>query len=212
MGGYLVEDQLGMDWLCFLCKAQVQNPKTCIPEASALPLSIPLPPGHAATGTQHACKTETILMVWPTDAYRRRFFLQPWGLYLIAEAGCIQSLRVDVLAGIITLEFEEPDMLLNSQNRLRVEQTSELEQHQQIGACILADSIIIGSNLHNCSDRLDINQLEHHEARKSDELTAAAARLLIRKQSVESSDKESIHGSQSTSTRTLMVMIYDRTL
>ena len=149
-------------------------------------------------------------MVWPTDAYRRRIFLQPWGLYLIAEAGCFHSLRIDVLAGIITVNFEEPDMLLNSQNRLRVEQTSELEQHQQMGVCVLATPLMIGSNLHHCVDRLDVDhdQLEHHEALKSDGLAAAAARLLMQSGESRIIIKESIHRSHSASAQILTVNLF----
>ena len=147
MGAYLVQDQLGLEWLCFLCKAQSQESNDCgdTPEASAV---APVPmnaSASTATAGQHACKTETTLIVWPTDAYRRRTFLQPWGLYLIAEAGYLESLQIDMSAGTIIVIFEEPDMVLNSQNRLRVEQTSELERHQNLALCVLADPFGVAS-------------------------------------------------------------------
>ena len=155
-----MQDQLGMDWLCFLCKAQIQESKGCrdTPEASA---AAPFPvktSAFAATVGQHACNRETVLIVWPTDAYRRRIFLQPWGLYLVAEAGCLESLQIDVSAGIITVMFEEPDMLLSSQNRLRVEQTSELDHHQQTGVCVSGDPSGVASNLNRCSEKSDTKQ------------------------------------------------------
>ena len=179
MGAYLVRDHLGLEWLCFLCTAQVQEPRDCreTPEASFSTPSTRNSNGSAAPVRLHSCKAETTLVVGPRDAYRRRIFLQPWGLYLFAEAGCIHSLRISVLAGIITVTFEEPDMLLNTRNRLRLEQTSELEHHQDMSMCLLEQISRVDSNLQPCIERFDPNQ-ENDESGRS--AGVAAARHLMR--------------------------------
>ena len=64
-------------------------------------------------------------------------FLQPWGLYLIAEAGYLESLHIDAAAGVINVTFEAADQHLNSMNKLRVEQPSELQHHQNVCMCVL---------------------------------------------------------------------------
>ena len=173
-----MQDQLGTNWLCFLCKAQIQESKDCrdTPDASAV---APFPmntSASAATAGQHSCRTEATLIVWPIDAYRRRIFLQPWGLYLTAEAGYLHFLRIDVSAGIITVMFEEPDMLLNSQSRLRVEQTSELEHHQTITLCVVTDPSGVASNLNFCREGLEIKQQQHGSGQRTG---PAAARHLM---------------------------------
>ena len=151
-----MQASLGQKWLCFLCTADVQaKPKDCRgpAEAASQALSILASNESAATARSNPCKAETTLLLRPKDAYRRRIFLQPWGLYLVAEAGCFQSLQISMLTGIIQVTFEEPDMLLNSRSRLRIEQTSELEHHLNMSICLLDNLVGIDSNLQHCSDR-----------------------------------------------------------
>ena len=64
-------------------------------------------------------------------------FLQPWGLYLIAEAGYLESLHIDAAAGVINVTFGAADQHLSSMNKLRVEQPSELQHHQNVCMCVL---------------------------------------------------------------------------
>ena len=139
MGGYLVQDHLGMDWLCFLCRIEVRANNACSQgaETSGMIATAPSASGAAVSSGQHECKKNTTLAMWPTDAYRRRVFLQPWGLYLIAEAGYLESLHIDALAGVINVTFGAADEHLISTNKLRVERPSELQHHQNVCICVL---------------------------------------------------------------------------
>ena len=139
MGAYLVQDHLGMEWLCFLCRIEVRVNNACSQRADThgMTASAPGAPGADVSSGHYACTQNMSLAMWPTDAYRRRAFLQPWGVYLIAEAGFLQSLQIDVSAGVIVVAFEVADQHLNSVNKLRVEQPSELEHHQNMSICVL---------------------------------------------------------------------------
>lgn len=72
----------------------------------------------------------------PTDAYCRRVYLQPWGLYLISEGGTFQSFHIDASAGLIKVTFEASAGQFRSHNRLRVERPSVLESHQSFHVCV----------------------------------------------------------------------------
>ena len=170
MGSYLVQDQLGMGWLCFMCRADIQEHGACTGRQAQLGTG-------TLTASELAAKAVP-LVVWPTDAYRRRVFLQPWGLFLIAEAGYIQSLQIDVQEGIIKVMFEEPDRILNSLNKLRVERPSELEHHQNTSMCVLSAPPGIGSNLRMCNDMLEL-QVKHVRAESRSEKPVAAERHLL---------------------------------
>lgn len=178
MGSYLVQDQLGMDWLCFMCKADVQEHWACTGRRAELGTGSLAASDLAAKAVPTPCEGGPRLVVWPTDAFRRRVFLQPWGLYLIAEAGYLQSLQIDVQEGLIKVMFEEPDGVLNSLNKLRVERPSELERHQKISTCVLSAPQGIGSNLRMCNDMLEPHT-KYIRAESRGEQAAAAERHLL---------------------------------
>ena len=133
MGAYLVQGHLGQEWLCFLCKADVQYDTDCTPGSGGSPGGTDK---SAAAGKGHACAEGARITMRPTDAYRRRVYLQPWGLYLISEGGSFESLQIDASAGLITVTFEAFAGQSRSHNQLRVEQPSELESHQSIHICV----------------------------------------------------------------------------
>ena len=135
MGAYLVQGHQGQNWLCFLCKADVQYDTDCTAGPGAgLGSSGGIGKSAAANGG-HACAEGTRITMWLTDAYRRRVYLQPWGLYLISEGGTFESLHIDASAGIIKITFEASAGQLTSRNQLRVEQPSEIKSHQSIHVC-----------------------------------------------------------------------------
>lgn len=179
MGSYLVQDQLGMDWLCFMCKADIQEHGACTGRQAELGTGSLTASDLAAKGVSAPCEGGTRLLVWPTDAYRRRVFLQPWGLYLIAEAGHLQSLQIDVQEGIITVIFEEPDRVLNSLNKLRVELPSELEHHQNTSMCVLSAPPGIESNLRMCNDILELHEKYVSVESRYEQPAAADRHLLV---------------------------------
>ena len=136
MGAYLVQGHLGQEWLCFLCKADVQYDTDCTP-GSGVGLGSTGGTGKSAAASKgHACAEGARITMRPTDAYRRRVYLQPWGLYLISEGGIFESLHIDASAGLIKITFEASAGQFRSRNQLRVEQPSELESHQSICVCV----------------------------------------------------------------------------
>ena len=135
MGAYLVQGHLGQNWLCFLCKADVQYDRDCTAGSGAGLGSTGGIGKSAAASGGHACAEGARIIMWPTDAFRRRVYLQPWGLYLISEGGTFESLHIDASAGLIKITFEPSAGRLASRNQLRVEQPSELESHQSIHVC-----------------------------------------------------------------------------
>ena len=136
MGAYLVQGHLGQEWLCFLCKADVQNDTDCLP-GSGVGLGSTGGTGKSAAASKgHACAEGARITMRPADAYRRRVYLQPWGLYLISEGGILESLHIDASAGLVKITFDASAGQLTNRNQLRVEQPSELESHQSIHVCV----------------------------------------------------------------------------
>ncbi len=112
--------------------------------------------------------------------------MQPWGLYLIAEAGYLESLQIDVSGGAINVTFGVAKWTLNSMNMLRVEKPSELQNHQEVNICVLrapsSPPGTISSPLGNGQERLCRENVIHWENQDSESgemsgLRAAAMRL-----------------------------------
>ena len=87
MGAYLVQGHLGQEWLCFLCNADVQYGTDCTAGSEVSLGSAGGTVKSAAVSRGDGCAEEASIAMWPRDAYRRRVYLQPWGLYLISEGG-----------------------------------------------------------------------------------------------------------------------------
>ena len=136
MGAYLVQGHLGQEWLCFLCKADVQHNTDCTPGSGVGLGSIGGIGNSAAAWGAHACVEGARITMRPTDAYCRRVYLQPWGLYLISEGGTFESLHIDASAGLIKVTFEASAGQFRSHNWLRVEQPSVLGSHQSFHVCV----------------------------------------------------------------------------
>lgn len=102
-GAYLLYNQLGLDWLCFLCNLEVIN------QAVGAPILRMAQPGNA------------IVKLTLRDSYHQRIYIQPLGLYLIAEAGAFDSLQLDFGRQVANVSFKALGDSLTSQYRLRVE-------------------------------------------------------------------------------------------
>lgn len=169
MGAYLVKDHLGMDWLCFLCKIEVQHHRDCTEDSHlSRPSTSPSDNSEAAvkiTAGRAPCEEGTRITMWPTDAYRRRVFLQPWGLYLIAEAGSIESVQIDVATSVINVTFEAHANPTSSCDQLRVEQTSDLEQHQDVRGGASQGCVEHGSDSNSCSGVICVARLADEKQR-----------------------------------------------
>ena len=140
MGAYLVQGHLGQEWLCFLCKADVQY-GTDYTAGSRVSQGLIGDTGKSAAACGGRAWSEGArLTMWPRDAYRRRVYLQPWGMYLISEGGTFKSLHIDASAGLINVTFKASAGEFWSRNQLRVEQPSELESHQSIHVCVTPSS------------------------------------------------------------------------
>jgi hypothetical protein len=60
--------------------------------------------------------------VWPKDSFHRRIYIQPLGLYLVAEAGALQRVDINFAARTVNVSFEALHEVPTSAVRLRVEQ------------------------------------------------------------------------------------------
>lgn len=144
-GAYLVYKEFGIEWLCFLCNYKL--------EAAAAERSRS-DPDRVAPQPLPSAVTVTL---WPKDSFHRRVYIQPLGLYLIAEAGVIEKVRIDFAKQTVNISFEALGEQLMSAVRLRMQlpaaakklsvwlrDTSPL-QGSQANASTRSSSLVCGS-------------------------------------------------------------------
>ncbi|CAL8460615.1 g144 [Coccomyxa elongata] len=105
-GAYLLFQQLGVEWLCFLCNLKILDQNNFM--AHTPNLNRP-GPGNA------------VIRLTPRDSYHRRIYVQPLRLYLVAEAGVFDNLQVDFRRQVANVSFEPLFDSLSSHVRLRIE-------------------------------------------------------------------------------------------
>ncbi|EIE25381.1 hypothetical protein COCSUDRAFT_61600 [Coccomyxa subellipsoidea C-169] len=114
-GAYLLYKQLGVEWLCFLCNHVVISQDSS--SANALPSShMPRP-------------VDTVIRMTPRDSYHQRIYIQPLGLYLLAEAGEFDSLQIDFGSRTANVSFRALEGTLTSRHRMRVETPGSSQMH-----------------------------------------------------------------------------------
>ena len=111
-GAYLLFQQLGVDWLCFLCNLDILDQNHSMADTSILNRP---GPGNA------------VVRLTPRDSYHRQIFVQPLGLYLVAEAGVFDSLQIDFGRQYANVSFEPLCESLSSHVRLRIEPIASMQ-------------------------------------------------------------------------------------
>lgn len=112
-GAYLLFNQLGVDWLCFLCNHEV------ITQAAAN--------AYAPTNSSSTAPGNVTVNLTPTDSYHRRVYIQPLGLYLVAEAGVFETVQIDFGRQTVNVSFAALADTPSSRVRLRVEAPAKLQ-------------------------------------------------------------------------------------
>ena len=122
---YVLHGELGAGWLCFLCNIRLlEDPQR--------PAGSP-PTADSAADFMHA-GLEAVVVISPRDSYHKRMYIQPLGLYLVAEAGTFAQLQLDMRQQRLNVSFAALDEQLTSRVRLRVEVAAE--ESQAGGLCM----------------------------------------------------------------------------
>ncbi len=76
----------------------------------------------------------------PRDSYHQRIYIQPLGLYLLAEAGEFDSLQIDFGSQTANVSFRALEGTLTSRHRMRVETPGSSQMHGSTVLQIIAAS------------------------------------------------------------------------
>lgn len=128
-GAYLLFQQLGLEWLCFLCNLENLDQNTFM--AHTPNLNRPRP-GNA------------VIRLTPRDSYHRRIYVQPLGLYLVAEAGVFDDLQLDFRRQVANVSFEPLSGSLSSHVRLRIETPASAQMIGTKSFQVIASSPVKG--------------------------------------------------------------------
>jgi hypothetical protein len=116
---YVLHGELNAGWLCFLCNIKLL-------EEPQRPAGRP-PAAAGAADPMHA-GLEAVVVISPRDSYHKRIYIQPLGLYIVAEAGTFAQLQLDMRRQRVNVSFAALAEQLTSRVRLRVEFAAEDSQ------------------------------------------------------------------------------------